>query len=87
MEFVIKLLSLLSAYAGLVKSLLTIFDREPQLIEFLMSWNRRIKESSIFFDLMKEAGFRCHSYGQGLYSFYLPNRVDTFLQTLERQEK
>eukprot|EP00596_Hydrurales_sp_CCMP1899_P004118 CAMPEP_0119033710 /NCGR_PEP_ID=MMETSP1177-20130426/761_1 /TAXON_ID=2985 /ORGANISM="Ochromonas sp, Strain CCMP1899" /LENGTH=461 /DNA_ID=CAMNT_0006990655 /DNA_START=103 /DNA_END=1489 /DNA_ORIENTATION=+ len=32
-------------------------------VEFLMSWNRRIAESAIFFDLMNEAGFQCEHKG------------------------
>jgi hypothetical protein len=84
-KFVIAsdILLYVSAYTALVQSLVTIFDAESDLIEFLMSWNRRISESTIFFDLMKQAGFECHSYGRGLYSFYRKARADSFLVALE----
>ena len=39
--------------------------------EFLMSWNRRIAESAIFFDLMAQAGFKCEHKGKCVYSFTL----------------
>ena len=38
--------------------------------EFIMSWNRRIDDSKIFFQLMQEAGFRCIHHGKCVYSFY-----------------
>lgn len=38
-------------------------------IEFVMSWNRRIAESAIFFDLMLKAGFSCEHKGKCVYSF------------------
>ena len=38
-------------------------------IEFVMSWNRRIAESAIFFDLMLKAGFTCEHKGKCVYSF------------------
>ena len=37
--------------------------------EFVMSWNRRIAESAIFFDLMLKAGFSCEHKGKCVYSF------------------
>ncbi len=40
----------------LVKTLSELFDGGT-IVEFLMSWNRRIAESAIFFELMKEAGY------------------------------
>lgn len=43
--------------------------------EFLMSWNRRIAQSSIFFDLMKEAGFICVHQGKCIYSFTRNNEL------------
>jgi hypothetical protein len=43
--------------------------------EFLMSWNRRIAESSKFFDLMKEAGFTCEHLGKCVYSFRYPSAL------------
>ena len=44
-------------------------------VEFLMSWNRRIAESSIFFELMKEAGFTCEHKGKCVYSFIVLKNV------------
>lgn len=41
-----------SAYSALVDSLTEIF-KNPNIRQFIMSWNRRIAESAIFFDLMK----------------------------------
>jgi hypothetical protein len=43
-------------------------------VEFLMSWNRRIAESAIFFDLMNDAGFQCEHKGKCVYSFTVRNR-------------
>ena len=43
-------------------------------VEFLMSWNRRIAESSIFFDLMIQAGFSCEHKGKCVYSFTVLNK-------------
>ena len=43
-------------------------------VEFLMSWNRRIAESSIFFDLMIQAGFLCEHKGKCVYSFTVLNK-------------
>ena len=45
-------------------------------VEFLMSWNRRIAESSVFFDLMVKAGFVCEHKGKCVYSFTVA-AVDT----------
>lgn len=45
-------------------------------VEFLMSWNRRIAESSVFFDLMVKAGFECEHKGKCVYSFTVA-AVDT----------
>lgn len=70
------------AYPALVQTLQEIFSQEPDCIELVMAWKRRIKESSIFFDLMAEAGFQCHKYGRGLFSFYKSDRVDDYLQSL-----
>ena len=46
-------------------------------VEFLMSWNRRIAESAIFFDLMAKAGFLCEHKGKCVYSFTVrdPNDI------------
>jgi hypothetical protein len=57
-----------SVYPALVASLEEIFQLH-RVEEFIMSWNRRIAESSIFFDLMKAAGFNCVHLGSCIYSF------------------
>ena len=41
--------------------------------QFLMSWNRRIPESKIFFDLMCARGFECIHHGGCIYSFTAKN--------------
>lgn len=66
-----------------MQTLLTLFRNEENLVEFLMAWNRRIDESNQFFDLMKEAGFYCFTHGKGIFSFYLPSRMDPYLQSLQ----
>ena len=43
-------------YPDLVKTLCELFDG-GSIEKFVMSWKRRINESKIFFDLMKQAGF------------------------------
>jgi predicted nicotinamide N-methyase len=58
----------ISAYPALVKTLSDLFQAHP-VQEFLMSWNRRIAESKIFFDMMTDAGFLCHHHGHCIYSF------------------
>jgi hypothetical protein len=40
-------------------------------VEFLMSWQRRIAESEIFFKLMRDEGFYIHHHGRCVYSFFL----------------
>ena len=45
-----------SAYPSLVSTLVFLF-RNRGVSLFVMSWKRRIAESSIFFDLMKENSF------------------------------
>ena len=39
-------------------------------VEFLMSWQRRIAESEIFFQLMREEGFYIYHHGKCIYSFF-----------------
>lgn len=39
---------------------------------FIMSWNRRLKESQEFFARMTEAGFVYQSHGTGIYTFTYP---------------
>ena len=57
-----------SAYPALVDTLKYLFERS-RIVEFLMSWNRRIDESSIFFKLMEASNFKCEILGSGIYSF------------------
>lgn len=57
-------------YEKLVASLVEIFDADDSIVEeFLMSWNRRIAESRIFFDMMVQAGFQYVHHGHCIYSF------------------
>ena len=49
-----------SAYPALVLTLSELFDGGT-VEEFLMSWNRRIPESALFFENMKEAGALCYT--------------------------
>lgn len=49
-----------SAYPALVLTLSELFDAGT-VQEFLMSWNRRIPESALFFANMKEAGICSHN--------------------------
>jgi hypothetical protein len=63
-----------AAYPALVKTLcelMPFLESEPSSItqKFVMSWNRRMPESSEFFDLIKEAGFACHHEGKCVYVF------------------
>ncbi|RHY41288.1 hypothetical protein DYB34_014349 [Aphanomyces astaci] len=80
-RFVIASDILFSAYGALVETLLEIFAVN-QAEEFLMSWRRRIADSSIFFDLMKAAGFRVHHHGSCIYSFFKPDSTSPYLQSL-----
>ena len=68
-----------------MKTLCAIFDQEPDLIEFLMAWNRRIKDSAVFFELMKEAGFLCYKHGKGLFSFFRAEKADEYLLSLNNK--
>lgn len=56
-----------AAYPALVTTLseLMVDDRTV----FVMSWNRRMKESTTFFDMMKEAGFHATHEGKCVYTF------------------
>ena len=55
------------AYPALVSTLDMLFNAGAQ--EFLMSWNRRISSTSIFFQLMQEAGFDSVTHPHCVYSF------------------
>jgi hypothetical protein len=64
-----------SAYDALVETLLELMpmhdDNQPdsQSTQFVMSWNRRMKESAAFFDKMKLAGFDVTHEGKCVYTF------------------
>lgn len=47
-------------------------EKVVKVEEFIMSWNRRIAESAIFFELMKSNGFECVHVGKCIYSFTRP---------------
>ena len=47
-----------AAYSALVQTLLRLFV-EGRTTKFVMSWDRRMDESKEFFEMMKEAGFKC----------------------------
>jgi hypothetical protein len=61
-----------SAYPALVETLLELMN-SPQS-KLVMSWNRRMKESSEFFDRMKDAGFECVHIGKCVYVFTLKSK-------------
>jgi Lysine methyltransferase len=69
-----------SAYPALVETLkeLMIIDgqHDRQKTKFVMSWNRRMKESAEFFDRMKDAGFDCTHEGKCIYTFVYCNGDD-----------
>ncbi|KAF0715397.1 Aste57867_3400 [Aphanomyces stellatus] len=70
-----------SAYEALVLTLLEIFETNAAE-EFLMSWKRRIADSSKFFGLMEKAGFRVHHHGSCIYSFFKSDAKSPYLQSL-----
>mmetsp|Transcript_20481 Transcript_20481/g.29211 ORF Transcript_20481/g.29211 Transcript_20481/m.29211 type:complete len:293 (+) Transcript_20481:39-917(+) len=68
-----------SAYPALVQTLKELLDPSlfpvPNLSgnknpRFVMSWNRRMKESIQFFDLMTDAGFQHTNEGKCVYTFW-----------------
>lgn len=62
-----------SAYAALVQTLVELFEQNNDAV-FVMSWNRRMKESSEFFDRMVEAGFDWEHQGKCVYRFVLKKK-------------
>jgi predicted nicotinamide N-methyase len=56
-----------SAYPALVQTLQELMPSHRQ--KFVMSWNRRMKESAEFFQLMEEAGFHSEHQGKCVYIF------------------
>lgn len=66
-----------SAYPALVKYLKVLFTSpNHSVVEFVMSWNRRIADSKIFFDLMLKEGFKCTHEGQCVYTFVRGHSVE-----------
>jgi len=57
-----------SAYPALVQTLTELLAHPKT--KFVMSWNRRMKESKDFFDRMQTAGFECKHEGKCVYTFY-----------------
>jgi predicted nicotinamide N-methyase len=56
-----------SAYPALVQTLQEVMPSDQQ--KFVMSWNRRMKESAEFFQLMTQAGFHSEHQGKCVYIF------------------
>lgn len=61
------------AYPALVATLDMLF--KAGTVEFLMSWNRRINSTPIFFALMQEAGFTAETLPHCVYSFTRPQKA------------
>jgi hypothetical protein len=59
-----------NAYPALVQTLKEIFELscDPNAI-FIMSWNRRMKQSETFFEMMTEAGFNYTAEKNCIYRF------------------
>jgi hypothetical protein len=60
-----------SAYPALVNTLVQLFDKVG-CSEFVMAWNRRLKDSHLFFESMEQSGFRCTHEGNCVYKFTRP---------------
>ena len=63
-----------SAYPALVQTLTELFkmaEAKGKSPSFVMSWNRRMKASAEFFDLMLSAGFKCRHQGKCVYTFQM----------------
>jgi len=58
-----------SAYGALVETLQELMPEDSSSIKFVMSWNRRMKESAEFFERAKAAGFLCTHEGKCIYTF------------------
>jgi predicted nicotinamide N-methyase len=58
------------AYPALVATLDMLF--KAGAVQFLMSWNRRINSTPVFFALMQEAGFIAETLPHCVYSFTRP---------------
>lgn len=67
-----------SAYPALVETLTEIMSPTTVMI---MSWNRRMKESIEFFQLMETAGFNCHHEGKCVYTFSWKRQTPLLLHT------
>lgn len=67
-----------SAYGALVQTLLELFMLNSGT-KFVMSWNRRMKESSEFFDRMADAGFTWKHEGKCIFTFELSSRSNELI--------
>ena len=56
-----------------MKTLVEIFELEAELEEFVMSWNRRIAESELFFNKMRDHGFVINVHGKGMFTIIRGN--------------
>lgn len=70
-----------SAYDQLVETLCELISTSGEISspggqEFLMSWNRRMKGSQLFFDKMSDAGFHCYHHGKCIYSFFRQDALE-----------
>ena len=61
------------AYPALVATLEMLFNAGA--VEFLMSWNRRINSTPLFFALMRNAGFAATTLPNCVYSFTRPHKT------------
>jgi hypothetical protein len=57
-----------SAYGALVETLKQLMPSSSKA-RFVMSWNRRMKESAEFFTRMEQEGFQCTHEGKCIYTF------------------
>lgn len=70
-----------SAYPALVETIKELFELKKKKTNcdinehistkpvFIMSWNRRMKESQEFFDMMEAEGFKCKHEGKCIFTF------------------
>eukprot|EP00978_Attheya_sp_CCMP212_P015105 scaffold38838_cov56-Attheya_sp.AAC.1 len=68
-----------SAYGALIETLEELMPPGSHT-KFVMSWNRRMKESAEFFDRAKQAGFSCTHEGKCIYTFV---RADDDNETIQ----
>mmetsp|Transcript_30122 Transcript_30122/g.39667 ORF Transcript_30122/g.39667 Transcript_30122/m.39667 type:complete len:246 (-) Transcript_30122:528-1265(-) len=63
-------------YVPLVNTLSSLMKNKPN-VTFIMSWQRRMKESLTFFQLMAEAGFSITDEGRRVYTFCYGSEIST----------